>query len=95
MVLFTTIVTCYGPRSGQYEIYVVPLLPAAKEKACLRANHTIYAPAAYLVTFARLFSFFQSIKRLVSCTPWAKQDLHKWGWPTMTNAGVLEIKVAE
>jgi hypothetical protein len=79
MVLCSTIVTLYGPRSGQQWFYVVPLLPATglaagkngfmyyhcyplrelqrvtmvlcTEKRVLRANHLIYTPAAYVVTF--------------------------------------------
>jgi hypothetical protein len=67
MVLCTTIVTRYGPRSGQQWFYVLPLLPAAdlaagnngfmNRKSVLRANHTIYTPAAYVVTFSRLYSY--------------------------------------
>jgi hypothetical protein len=37
--------------------YVVPLLPAARKKLVLREYHTIYAPPAYVVTFARLYNY--------------------------------------
>jgi hypothetical protein len=57
MVLCSTIVTRYGPCSGQQWIYEVTLLPAARKHLFLRANHTIYAPAAYVVTFARLCNY--------------------------------------
>jgi hypothetical protein len=66
MVLCSTIVTYYGPRSGQQWFYVVPLLPAARpaagnngfmfRKRVWWANHTIYTPAVYVVTFSRLYS---------------------------------------
>jgi hypothetical protein len=43
-------VTRYGPRSGKQWFYI-------QKKPVLRANHTIYTTAAYVVTFARLYSY--------------------------------------
>jgi hypothetical protein len=64
MVLFSTIVTRYEPSSrqqwiwtGPLWIYGVPLLPAATGKLVFAGNHTIYTPAAYVVTFARLCNY--------------------------------------
>jgi hypothetical protein len=67
MGLCNTIVTRYRPRSGQQWFYVLPLLPAARSaagnngfmdrKSVLRANHLIYTPAAYVITFSRLYSY--------------------------------------
>jgi hypothetical protein len=67
MGLCNTIVTRYRPRSEQQWFYVLPLLPATglaagnngfmNRKSVLLANHTIYTPAAYVVTFSRLYSY--------------------------------------